>query len=510
MKFILTTILLITVVSYSSASPKIEGKIAPSHSETIEPSRVCFSPDENCGQELLEFTASATKSIDVAVYDINLEALVDLLIEKSKHIPVRILVDKRQSKGPHSLVSLLQSSHVNLRYGHQRGIMHNKFIIFGSTLDERNLIWNGSYNFTSAASYCNQENVSVSDHGESTSKFYDEFLRKVYDYPETASELLANAIQWIDDLKPKLSESIHRVAKILNLDEKSYTISDIETAISKNKKYLVPPNELIPRTEQLRTILLPFVNKYVVSVPPKYDVKIIPSPSYLGITTAAALWYNQLLPNGDAPNLLYLVNIDPKLSPMSNMGAVLNIWTHEEMGHDINAFDVSQNKSLYFADKLENSFLGPISEGISFHRESQVLDAIIKYRSQDADVDALLTPELLEFATFATYRNQMIRYLRVVGDVVLNSDVNTLPEFLQWAEENTGIDGKTMYYQLFPLHEASGAGYATAYAVVGNKLADIDKHISTVERKIEFNNAAASMGWLPTSIFLSRLNVFKN
>src|SRR6266568_2129043 len=81
----------------------IEDKLitAPKDQET------CFSPDERCDSKLIEFIKSAEKSIDLAIYDINLDQLVHQLAMKSKKIPVRVVVDKRQSKGPHSLVSTL-------------------------------------------------------------------------------------------------------------------------------------------------------------------------------------------------------------------------------------------------------------------------------------------------------------------------------------------------------------------------------------------------------------------
>lgn len=114
---------------------------------------VCFSPDEDCDVKLIKLIQSAQKSIDIAVYDINHEQLVHQILVQSKKIPVRVLVDKRQSKGPKSLVSLLLRAGANVRYGHQRGIMHNKFVIV-----DRTLVETGSYNYTNHATEANNEN----------------------------------------------------------------------------------------------------------------------------------------------------------------------------------------------------------------------------------------------------------------------------------------------------------------------------------------------------------------
>src|SRR5581483_7049881 len=88
-------------------------------------------PDEPCDEKLLKFIDGAKTSLDVAIYDVNLRELVDKLIEKAKKIPVRMIVDRGQSKGKHSAVKKLLAAGVELRFGHQRGtgFMHNKFVV---------------------------------------------------------------------------------------------------------------------------------------------------------------------------------------------------------------------------------------------------------------------------------------------------------------------------------------------------------------------------------------------
>jgi phosphatidylserine/phosphatidylglycerophosphate/cardiolipin synthase-like enzyme len=113
----------------------------------------CFSPSEPCDQKLIKLIQSAQKSIDVAVFDLNLVSLVHHLLVASKKIPVRILVDRRQAMGRHSLVPLLIKAKAQVRYGRQRGVMHNKFIIVDSKI-----IQTGSFNYTNHASAANNEN----------------------------------------------------------------------------------------------------------------------------------------------------------------------------------------------------------------------------------------------------------------------------------------------------------------------------------------------------------------
>jgi len=114
---------------------------------------VCFSPDEPCDLKLIKLIQSAKKSIDMTIYDINRDKLVHELMVASKRIPVRILVDRRQAKGEHSLVPLLIKAGVPVKFGRQRGIMHNKF-----TLVDHKMLETGSFNYTNHASEANNEN----------------------------------------------------------------------------------------------------------------------------------------------------------------------------------------------------------------------------------------------------------------------------------------------------------------------------------------------------------------
>jgi len=114
----------------------------------------CFSPDEPCDIKLIKFVSGAKKSIDVAIYDINLDQLVhQLLVQKIQNLKVRVVVDRRQAKGDHSLVPLLIKAGAQVRYGHQRGIMHDKF-----TIVDGGMVETGSFNYTNHASEANQEN----------------------------------------------------------------------------------------------------------------------------------------------------------------------------------------------------------------------------------------------------------------------------------------------------------------------------------------------------------------
>jgi len=120
----------------------------------------CFSPTEQCDVKLSLFLRKAKKSLDVAIYAINLPGTTEALISTSKHLKVRVVVDRVQSKGKKSTVPELVAAGVQVRYGVQKGsgIMHNKFSIVDGAEVEL-----GSFNYTEHAASVNHENQFYTD-----------------------------------------------------------------------------------------------------------------------------------------------------------------------------------------------------------------------------------------------------------------------------------------------------------------------------------------------------------
>ena len=122
---------------------------------------ICFSPEEKCDLRLVKFIQSAKTSLDIAIFDLTHVQIAHEIMVASKRIPVRVVVDRRQSKGVHSLVSLLVKAGVSVKIGAQRGIMHNKFVVLDGKWIET-----GSFNYTTNASNNNNENqIYLSDAG---------------------------------------------------------------------------------------------------------------------------------------------------------------------------------------------------------------------------------------------------------------------------------------------------------------------------------------------------------
>lgn len=167
-----------------SLAGKIAGEVSRKFDEATTPApiddEVCFSPDEGCDIKLAKFIDSATTSIDVAIFDVTLDQVVHKLLVQSRKIPVRVVLDRRQSKGRHSLFKTLRNGvtpdsrqgpgSLKVRIGRQRGIMHNKFTIIDGKRVET-----GSFNYSKNATEANQENQVYLGKPEIVARYKERF-----------------------------------------------------------------------------------------------------------------------------------------------------------------------------------------------------------------------------------------------------------------------------------------------------------------------------------------------
>lgn len=133
---------------------------------------VYFSPSTKCEQEIVELINQSQKSIDVAMYSINNDEIVDAL--KHAHdrgVKIRILADKLQASSKYSKVIELYLYGINIRVHSKFKIEHNKFAIFDFLAAT-----SGSYNWTNPASNKNSENcIFFSEEQETITQYQNRF-----------------------------------------------------------------------------------------------------------------------------------------------------------------------------------------------------------------------------------------------------------------------------------------------------------------------------------------------
>lgn len=125
-------------------------------------------PDNTLGIEgnLITLFNEAKTSIDVAVFEFNLENVAQALIcAHNRGVTVRVVYDS-QFAGEGQQIAEIIATGIPAVGDNRSAFMHNKFFII-----DRKIVWTGSFNITKNASERNNENATI---------IYDAFLAKNY------------------------------------------------------------------------------------------------------------------------------------------------------------------------------------------------------------------------------------------------------------------------------------------------------------------------------------------
>ena len=342
--------------------------------------------------------------------------------------------------------------------------------------------------------------------------FYRYALEKGFDYTESPDELEARAVGWIEAELPQFMKVTKELAKHYKCRP---TVEDVTKAIDSRIRF--KPSQLLQLTRKMRKIVQRFVNEDVVRINPKYNTRVIETPRYLTgiIPTGAAQFFNTFTKK---PFQVYFQTTDKRRDPDKSVSGLLDLLVHEEYGHCVH----HSNSALGFMGRVNPLELtptllsGPITEGLSFNREIEFFEAVKALETRKewtkAERDYVNLMEKygglnlvnLELE-FQTRRWRIIRFLRVIGDVRVNTGKQGLMEFTEWAHKYTGVSRANMYFQLFPAHEGIFPGYATAYAVVGQEIRDIEKKIKDHRKRVKFSTYLCSIGYPPRSEYRKML-----
>lgn len=133
---------------------------------------VFFSPQDNCGAEILNRINSAKNSIDIAMYYFTSRHLAQALIDaKDRKVKVRVFLDGNQRTERFSKANYLTNKGINVKISNDTiGLMHNKFCVI-----DKKIVITGSFNWTSSADLRNNENLVMIESAETASAFTEQF-----------------------------------------------------------------------------------------------------------------------------------------------------------------------------------------------------------------------------------------------------------------------------------------------------------------------------------------------
>jgi phosphatidylserine/phosphatidylglycerophosphate/cardiolipin synthase-like enzyme len=120
---------------------------------------ICFSPLGGCDKKLIDLIDGAKKTLEVAIYSVNLQGVIDAIIRaQARGVVVQMIVDSSQlgqAKEVQQIQRLADAGVPMKRDGHS-GIMHMKIVVVDDTWFET-----GSFNYTNGGANLNNENMLI-------------------------------------------------------------------------------------------------------------------------------------------------------------------------------------------------------------------------------------------------------------------------------------------------------------------------------------------------------------
>ncbi len=347
------------------------------------------------------------------------------------------------------------------------------------------------------------------------SRSYARALRDLWDYDETPAQVEAAGLRMLRRELPHFKALVRRSAEELRCEATAEAVTERLKA-----RRGLRPDQILPFLNQVRGPAMRVAHRHVVAINPNYTTEIIETPPYMvNVTPSGAAFEVDALT--DHSKEIFLATTDERSVARPAPGELLNLLIHEEYGHCVHG----SNSAHAFAatprvlDIINSTFVC-VSEGIAFQRELEFLPVLqeiaagkLSGQAEDALGESLepwggITAASREYE-FLTQLWRMVRFLRVIGDVRINSGKQDLVRFVEWAHRTTGLERATVYYQLFPAHQVIGPGYASTYAIIGERIRELQQDALKRGKTLrDFNAYASSLGWPPKSVFEEMLETW--
>jgi len=343
---------------------------------------------------------------------------------------------------------------------------------------------------------------------------YPTILADLWGYPETHKEIEEKGRQWLKKELPLLQKITRALAKSYHVKP---NVETVEEELGKRKG--IPRQTALQFVKQTRSVTRRVFEKNIVKITPKYDTKVIETPSYLVnlIPSAAMLPFDSLTDN---PFNVFFITTDPHVSSSVNVPELVQSILHEEYGHAVNYTNsvtkFAANPTLF--EVVSSALSTHISDGISFHRElefAQLLRKLSKTERLSHEENELLTilrgnqdlKTMILENEFIVQRWRIMRFLRAIFDVRINMEKGSVADFIEWAHKETGLSEKMIFYETWGFLET--VGYAPCYSIAGDVIRRLQqKALKKGVDLIEFNTYVSSLGFPPRKIFEQRINDF--
>ncbi|NQZ05811.1 MAG: nuclease [Algicola sp.] len=138
---------------------------------SMKKSRAYFSPGTSCVDKIIASLNSVKENLDICVFTISDDVISKAIIDAHKRgVEVRIITDDEKVDDKGSDIAEFVANEISVKTDDSPAHMHHKFAIF-----DKQILLNGSFNWTRSASKNNNENIVVDATPHLVSSFQETF-----------------------------------------------------------------------------------------------------------------------------------------------------------------------------------------------------------------------------------------------------------------------------------------------------------------------------------------------
>lgn len=168
------------LAKYPPADQKTDQKPEPQLASCF----ALFSPNQEVFDKLAELIENEQSQISIAIYTLtDMRIAKELIKAKKRGVHIEVITDRSSPLDRSTKIGLLHANNIPifiyqppLENNVQKGLMHNKFVLFfNNGAKQEKIIWHGSFNFSYAGYHHNCESVIILRESAIFQQFETEF-----------------------------------------------------------------------------------------------------------------------------------------------------------------------------------------------------------------------------------------------------------------------------------------------------------------------------------------------
>jgi hypothetical protein len=341
---------------------------------------------------------------------------------------------------------------------------------------------------------------------------YPQIIDHLFDYGAPISEIYTQSLNMLEEELSLAKQLASKLSMPIGIPPGA-SLGEAYDILKKRYQISGP---VVAAAQKMMAVLNDFVDRNIQDIGIRPDILPDATPNFLKplVTSGAAISLNYLKPK---PLVQIFVTEDRNTSFLT----LLNVLVHEA-AHAYSPLILSDVASVTTLMKLKSWLAIPFYEATAFHREFELFEAVkggAQRRIVTGTLEELL--DLFDLPKFPLRDDvlgfemetriwRIIRSLRTICDIEINTGKRTYVDFVKWASAHTELSRELIHNECFTF--LAFPGYTPSYSFCGSQYQQLQneaKEKHGVSRFV-FNSKANRMGLLPWTICVERLSQFRS